>query len=191
MGSWKFHSGVINIASYPVLCIDYMELIFPALSSGFPRVLSILPFLVMNLIAMPKIEPRRSLSLVESGVSKDWVLFFNTLFWNSNFLDNASTLASELDEPQRAYLGRFFQLRFWHYWTEVDTVLSAIALFEAQLSSSAFQVLGMSDLGILPRVFGCRSKWFNTQLGILFRNAAGICFISLVVEENARVEETI
>ncbi|KAK6937016.1 Amino acid/polyamine transporter I [Dillenia turbinata] len=238
MGCWKFLSGVINIASYPVLCIDYMELVFPALSSGFPRyiaillstsvlsflnytgltivgytavclgVISLLPFLVMTLIAIPKIEPSRWLSLGESGVSKDWALFFNTLFWNLNFWDNASTLAAEVDQPQRAYPRALFSAGIltclaylipllaaigaipldqedwvdgyfadaaesiagvWlKYWIEVGAVLSAIGLFEAQLSSSAFQVLGMSDLGILPRVFGCRSKWFNTPwLGIL------------------------
>ncbi|KAD4531214.1 hypothetical protein FH972_027310 [Carpinus fangiana] len=27
MGSWKFLSGVINLASYPVLCIDYLKLV--------------------------------------------------------------------------------------------------------------------------------------------------------------------
>ncbi|KAE8036969.1 hypothetical protein FH972_009599 [Carpinus fangiana] len=45
---------------------------------------------------------------------------------------------------------------------EIGAVLSAIGLFEAQLSSSAFQVLGMADIGCLPKFFGQRSKWFNT-----------------------------
>ncbi|KDP42128.1 hypothetical protein JCGZ_01916 [Jatropha curcas] len=34
MGSWKFFTGVLNLASYPVLCIDYVKLVFPIFSSG-------------------------------------------------------------------------------------------------------------------------------------------------------------
>ena len=87
MGFWKFLSGVINLASYPVLCIDYLKLIFPVLSSGFPHyfaifisnlmltylnytgltvvgysavtlgIVSLCPFLVLSLIAIPNIQP--------------------------------------------------------------------------------------------------------------------------------------
>lgn len=54
------------------------------------------------------------------------------------------------------------------YWIEVGAVLSGIGLFEAQLSSSAYQVLGMADIGFLPTFFGVRHKRFNTPwLGIL------------------------
>lgn len=34
MGSWKYLSGVINLASYPVLCMDYLKLVIPIFSSG-------------------------------------------------------------------------------------------------------------------------------------------------------------
>jgi amino acid transporter len=37
MGTWKLLSGVINIAAFPVLCIDYMKRLIPALASGLPR----------------------------------------------------------------------------------------------------------------------------------------------------------
>lgn len=59
------------------------------------------------------------------------------------------------------------------YWVQVGSVLSAIGLYEAQLSSSSFQLLGMADLGFLPRIFAARSKWFNTPW-------AGILFSSLI-----------
>lgn len=133
MGTWKFLSGVINIAAFPVLCIDYMEKIFPALESGWPRYLSVClstlflsflnftglaivgyvavvlaavslsPFILMSLIALPKIKPHRWLSLGQKGVKKDWNLFFNTLFWNLNFWDNVSTLAGEVEKPQKTF----------------------------------------------------------------------------------------
>ncbi|KNA22680.1 hypothetical protein SOVF_031980 [Spinacia oleracea] len=238
MGTWKFLSGVINIASFPVLCIDYLKKVFPVFSSGLPRylaitistlmlsflnytgltivgyaavalgIISLLPFIVMSLVAIPQIQPHRWLSLGQKGVKKDWNLFGNTLFWNLNFWDNVSTLAGEVDKPQKtfpkalfiaviftclAYLVPLFAVtgavsvdqNLWEtgfmadaaqmivgkwlkIWVEIGAVLSAIGLFEAQLSSSSFQVMGMADIGFLPRFCAARSKWFNTPwVGIL------------------------
>ncbi|CAK8578511.1 unnamed protein product [Lathyrus sativus] len=238
MGNWKFFCGVINLASYPVLCLDYVKLVFPVLSSGFPHylsivvstcllsflnysglaivgytavalgVISLLPFLLMSLISLPKIQPGRWLSFGQEGVEKDWTLFFNTVFWNLNFWDSASTLAGEVEEPHKTFPkalffaglltclgyiipllaatgampldqenwvdGHFANVAYliagdWlKYWMEIGAVLSIIGLFEAQLSSSAYQLLGMADLGFIPKIFGERSKWFNTPwMGIL------------------------
>ncbi|MBA0810758.1 hypothetical protein Gohar_002717, partial [Gossypium harknessii] len=51
---------------------------------------------------------------------------------------------------------------------EIGAVLSSIGFYEAQLTSCAYQLLGMADLGVLPQCFSVRSKWFNTPwLGIL------------------------
>lgn len=232
MGYWKFFSGVINLASFPVLCIDYLKLVLPVLASGLPRyvsiffstcllsflnysglaivgytavglgVISLLPFVLMSLISLPKIDPSRWLSLGQEGVKKDWTLFFNTIFWNLNFWDSASTLAGEVEEPHKTFpkalffaglltcLGYLIPLlaatgampldqQVWvdgyfanvasliagnwlKYWMEIGAVLSIIGLFEAQLSSAAYQLLGMSDLGFIPKIFGERSKLFNT-----------------------------
>ncbi|KAK9273380.1 hypothetical protein L1049_018190 [Liquidambar formosana] len=238
MGSWKFLSGVINTAAFPALGIDYLEKLFPVFSSGWPRhvailfstvalsflnytgltivgyfavflgVISLMPFILMSLIAIPKIEPHRWISLGQKSVKKDWTLFFNTLFWNLNFWDNVSTLAGEVDRPQKTFPRALFSAviltciayllpllavigavnvnqdqwetgfhanaaemisgKWLKVWIEVGAVLSTIGLFEAQLSSSAYQLLGMADLGILPRFFAIRSKWFNTPwVGIL------------------------
>lgn len=251
MGSWKFLSGVINLASYPVLCVDYLKLVLPIFSSGLPRylailvstlvlsflnytgltivgytavtlgVISLLPFVVMSLIAIPQIDPSRWISLGQEGVEKDWTLFFNTLFWNLNFWDNASTLAGEVDQPQKtfpkalfsaglltclAYLipllaatgaiplhqedwvdGYFAEAaeiiagKWLKIWIEIGAVLSVIGLYEAQLSSCAYQLLGMANLAFLPRIFGARSTWFNTPwVGILLSTgiALGVSYMS-------------
>ena len=251
MGTWKFLSGVINVAAFPVLCIDYMKQLIPALGSGLPRYLaifcstlglsflnytgltivgyaavalaaiSLLPFILITLIALPKIRPHRWFSLGQKGVKKDWNLFFNTLFWNLNFWDNVSTLAGEVDHPQKTFpkalfisviftcLAYLFPLlavigalsvdqteweagfmaqaaeliagKWLKIFLEVGAVLSAIGLFEAQLSSSAFQLLGMADIGSLPKFFGLRSKWFNTPwVGILLSTSIspGVSFIN-------------
>ncbi|XP_052180275.1 probable polyamine transporter At3g13620 [Diospyros lotus] len=242
MGTWKFLSGVINVAAFPALCIDYLKKIFPVFSSGLPRhlailgstlalsflnytgltivgyaavflgIISLLPFILMSLIAIPKIHPHRWLNLGQKGVKKDWNLFFNTLFWNLNFWDNVSTMAGEVDEPQKTFPMALFSAviftclayivpllavtgsvtvdqseweagfmanaaeiisgKWLKFWIEVGAVLSAIGLFEAQLSSSAYQVLGMSELGFLPKFFGLRSTWFKTPwVGILLSTA--------------------
>ncbi|XP_065879326.1 probable polyamine transporter At3g13620 [Euphorbia lathyris] len=238
MGSWKFLSGVINIAAFPVLCIEYLEKVFPVFGSGWQRkiallistlvlsflnftglavvgyfavflgVISLSPFIIMSVIAIPKIKPHRWVNLGQKDVKKDWTLFFNTLFWNLNFWDNVSTLAGEVENPRKtfpkalfcaviftcvSYLIPLFAVigavsvdqndwdsgfhataaeiiagKWLKYWIEIGAVLSAIGLFEAQLSSSAYQVIGMADLGLVPKFFGVRSKWFNTPwFGIL------------------------
>lgn len=238
MGSWKFVSGVINLASCSVLCIEYIKLVFPLFSYGASRyfavvslalvlsflnytglvvvgytaillgIFSLVPFILLALISIPNIDPSRWLSLNEDGVKTDWSLFFNTLFWNLNFWDNASALAGEVDRPQKtfpkalfsaglltclAYLvpllagtgavplkqenwvnGYFADVaqiiagKWLMIFLEIGAVLSSIGFYEAQLTSCAYQLLGMADLGVLPQCFSVRSKWFNTPwLGIL------------------------
>ncbi|KAG5520351.1 hypothetical protein RHGRI_033054 [Rhododendron griersonianum] len=236
LATWKLLTGIFNLASYPVLCVDYLQLVFPFFSSGVPRYLAILfstlflsflnytgltivgytavflglvslsPFVALTLFSIPKIDPIRWVSLGEK--EKDWALFFNTLFWNLNFWDSASTLAGEVENPQKTYpkalfsagiftclayliplmaatgaipldqedwvngyfadVGEMVAGKWLKYWIEIGAVLSVIGLFEAQLSSCAYQILGMADLAVLPRCFGVRSKWFNTPwVGIL------------------------
>ncbi|KAK2641490.1 hypothetical protein Ddye_023253 [Dipteronia dyeriana] len=238
MGSWKLLSGVFNLASYPALCIQYLNLVFPLLSSGLPHyvaimvstcvlsflnytglaivgytavtlgIISLSPFVVLVLFAIPKIDFKRWLSLGQKGVEKDWALFFNTLFWNLNFWDNASTLAGEVEEPQRTYPKALFSAglltclaylipllvvtgavpldqenwvdgyfavvaqliagKWLKICVEIGACLSIVGLYEAQLSSCAYQILGMTDLGFLPQVFGMRSRRFDTPwVGIL------------------------
>ncbi|KAL5832337.1 hypothetical protein ACOSQ3_017735 [Xanthoceras sorbifolium] len=61
-------------------------------------VVSLSSFVILVLFAIPKIKFIRWLSLGQKGVNKYWTLFFNTLFWNLNFLDNG-----EVEDPQRTY----------------------------------------------------------------------------------------
>ncbi|KAG6502531.1 probable polyamine transporter At3g13620 [Zingiber officinale] len=235
MGTWKFLCGVINSAAFPALCVEYLAKVVPAVGDGGPRyatlagmnlalsflnytgltivgytavalgAASLAPFVVMTAIAVPRIRPRRWLV---RGRHNDWRLFFNTLFWNLNFWDSASTMAGEVERPERTFptallaaglmtaigyllplmagigavdapqeawgggyyadLAEMIAGRWLKYWIEVGAVLSAVGLYEAQLSSSAFQLLGMADLGLLPRAYASRAKWFRTPwVGIL------------------------
>ncbi|GFZ16642.1 amino acid permease family protein [Actinidia rufa] len=128
-GWMKWLSGVIDNALYPVLFLDYLKSAIPALAGGVPRVgatlgltavltymnfrgltivgwvavllgaLSLLPFVVMGLIAIPKLRPSRW--LVVDLQSVDWNLYLNTLFWNLNYWDSISTLAGEVNNPKK------------------------------------------------------------------------------------------
>ncbi|KAF3630647.1 Polyamine transporter PUT1 [Capsicum annuum] len=62
-------------------------------------VLSILPFVVVELILIPKIRPLRR--LVQDVHSIDWKLCLTTLYWNLNYWDLISTLAGEVHNPKK------------------------------------------------------------------------------------------
>ena len=124
----KWLSGVIDNALYPVLFLDYLDSAIPSLSSGLPRIaavlaltvvltymnyrglhivgsaatllglFSILPFVIMGFVAIPKLKPSRWLE-VEKDV--DWSLYLNTLFWNLNYWDSISTVAGEVENPKK------------------------------------------------------------------------------------------
>ncbi|KAF8095390.1 hypothetical protein N665_0334s0010 [Sinapis alba] len=129
VGWMKWLCGVIDNALYPVLFLDYLKSAIPVLSTGFPRVASILiltllltylnyrgltivgwtavlmgvfsmlPFAVMSLISIPKLEPLRWLVMDIENVN--WNLYLNTLFWNLNYWDSVSTLAGEVANPKQ------------------------------------------------------------------------------------------
>nr|GMD97383.1 probable polyamine transporter At1g31830 isoform X1 [Ipomoea batatas] len=128
-GWMKWLSGVIDNALYPVLFLDYLKSEIPALGGGFPRIIavlaltlvltymnyrgltivgwvavllgifSILPFVVMGLISIPKLKPERWLVVDVHNI--DWNLYLNTIFWNLNYWDSISTLAGEVHNPNR------------------------------------------------------------------------------------------
>ncbi|PKU68039.1 putative polyamine transporter [Dendrobium catenatum] len=128
-GWMKWLSGVIDNALYPVLFLDYLKSGIPALGGGLMRTLavliltvgltymnyrglaivgwvavflgvfSILPFIVMGFIAIPRLDVSRWLIADFNNV--DWGLYLNTLFWNLNYWDSISTLAGEVHNPKK------------------------------------------------------------------------------------------
>ena len=132
-GWWKWTSGVINTATYPILCVDYLQSILPVVAAGAARVsgifgftlaltylnyrgltvvgwsavmlgvASLLPFFIMVGFSLPTLVPSRWLGLGGNGESVDWREYLNVLFWNLNFWDNASTLAGEVEDPGRTF----------------------------------------------------------------------------------------
>lgn len=244
-GFLKWFSGVMDNALYPVLFLDYLKRSFPIFNQTVARIpallgitvsltylnycglhivafsavllalFSLLPFLIMAVLSIPQIRPARWLVVDFNRV--DWRGYFNSLFWNLNYWDKASTLAGEVENPSKtfpkallgglllvisSYLipllagtgalrssptewtdGYFAEVGmliggFWlKLWIQAAAAMSNLGLFEAEMSSDAFQLLGMSKMGMLPAVFASRSKYGTPTVSILF-SAAGVIFLS-------------
>jgi len=129
LGTWKYFSCVVNIAAYPALVADYLGQVVPGSRArtgtvvGMTALLSLVncaglsivgwgavalglvslaPFVLMAGLAAPMVRPRRWTAVQVKG-SKDWRLFLNTLFWNLNYWDSASTMAGEVERPERTF----------------------------------------------------------------------------------------
>ncbi|GMH09149.1 hypothetical protein Nepgr_010989 [Nepenthes gracilis] len=244
-GWMKWLSGVIDNALYPVLFLDYLKSAVPLFGHGYPRIIavliltvaltymnyrgltivgwvavllgvvSILPFVVMGLVAIPRLKPSRWL-VVDLG-NVDWGLYLNTLFWNLNYWDSISTLAGEVENPKntlpKALLyalilvvcAYFFPLlvgtgavqlnrQLWtdgyfaevakliggawlSLWIQGAAAMSNMGMFVAEMSSDSFQLLGMAERGMLPELFGKRSRYGTPLIGILF-SASGVILLS-------------
>ncbi|KAK9120439.1 hypothetical protein Syun_018056 [Stephania yunnanensis] len=245
-GWMKWLSGVIDNALYPVLFLDYLKSAWPVLESGFPRIIvvlvltvvltymnyrgltivgwvaillgvfSLLPFVVMGFISIPKLKPSRWLVLVDLH-KVNWGSYLNILFWNLNYWDSISTLAGELDNPGRTLpralfyalimvvFGYFFPILIgtgaiplhrddwsdgyfsdiakmiggvWlRWWIQAAAAMSNMGMFLAEMSSDSFQLLGMAERGMLPKLFAKRSQHGTPLVGILF-SASGVLLLS-------------
>ncbi|KAL4348340.1 hypothetical protein GQ457_17G003360 [Hibiscus cannabinus] len=244
-GFWKWFSGVMDNALYPVLFLDYLKHslpIFNHLAARVPALLgitvsltylnyrglhivgfsavslaafSLFPFLVMGIISIPRLQPRQW--LVVDFEKVDWRGYFNSMFWNLNYWDKASTLAGEVENPSKtfpkallgavvlvvlSYLipllagtgtlsssysewtdGYFAEVGMlvgglWlKWWIQAAAAMSNLGLFEAEMSGDAFQLLGMSEMGMLPAIFASRSKYGTPTVSILC-SATGVIFLS-------------
>lgn len=244
-GFWKWFSGVMDNALYPVLFLDYLKHSFPVLEQLAVRIpillgitvsltylnyrglnivglasvalaaFSLFPFLVMGALAIPRIKARRWL-VVDFKVV-DWRGYFNYMFWNLNYWDKASTLVAEVEDPSRTFpkaifgavilvvlsylipllagtgayrsdagkwtdgyfaeVGMLIGGSWLKWWIQAGSAMSNLGLFEAEMSSDAFQLLGMSELGMLPGIFAARSRYGTPTFSIIC-SATGVIFLS-------------
>ncbi|EPS64548.1 hypothetical protein M569_10233, partial [Genlisea aurea] len=250
IGTWRFLSGVIGLAAYPAQCIGYLTNTFTMFSSGLPRILgilifslvaaflnfiglaivgyasiglaivSLLPFIVLSVASIHRIQPHRWISLGQKGVRKDWNLFMNTIIWNLNNWDAVSTMAGEVENPKQMIpKALFWTVVFtclayviplvavtgaiplnqseWQsgfmadaagiiagewlkIWLEIGSVFSCFGLFEAQLSTCTYQLVGMTELALLPSSFAVRVRKFNTpwiSIAVSTAIAFGVSFL--------------
>ena len=53
--------------------------------------------------------------------------------------------------------------------------ITNIGMFEAEMSSDAYQISGMADRGILPKVLGVRNKYGTPTFGVFLSASGVIC----------------
>jgi amino acid transporter len=63
------------------------------------------------------------------------------------------------------------------WWMGASAALSNMGMFEAEMSSDSFQLLGMAERGMLPRCFATRSVHGTPTLGII-ASASGVLLLS-------------
>jgi len=225
VGFSKWASGTLDNALYPVLFLDYLRsgggvalppavrslavlaltaaltylnyrgLHIVGLSALALTAFSLSPFLALTVLAAPQIRPSRWLAIDARAV--DLRGYFNSMFWNLNFWDKASTLSGEVEEPRKtfpkavfgavglvvgAYLipllagtgalpsetaaewtdGFFSEVGqriggpWLRVWIQAAAAMSNMGLFEAEMSSDSFQLLGMAEMGMIPAIFARR-----------------------------------
>ncbi|KAB2025083.1 hypothetical protein ES319_D06G128200v1 [Gossypium barbadense] len=182
IGSWKFVSGVINLASCSVLCIEYIKLVLPLFSCGASRyfavvslalVLSFLNYTGLVVVGYTAILLAGEVDRPQKTFPK--ALFLAGLLTCLAYLVPLLAATGAMPLKQENWVNGYFadvaQIiagKWLMIFLESGAVLSSIGFYEAQLTSCAYQLLGMADLGVLPQCFSVRSKWFNTPwLGIL------------------------
>ena len=83
--------------------------------------------------------------------------------WNAGFLTTASVAIGG------SWLGAF---------TVLGSAISNIALFEAEMSGDAYQLMGMADRGLIPKWFAKRSR-FDTPVNGIFVGTLVIVLMSV------------
>lgn len=68
-------------------------------------------------------------------------------------------------------------------WIATAAGLSNMGLFEAEMSSNSFLLLGMGETGLLPAVFAVRSRYGTPLLGIMFSSAGVLLLSSLSFQD--------
>ncbi|CAN7044944.1 unnamed protein product, partial [Brassica oleracea var. botrytis] len=179
VGRMKWPCGVIDNALYPVLFLDYLKSAIPVLSTGLPRVASIL-ILTLLLTYLNY----RGLTIV------GWTAVLMGVFSMLPFASMISTLAGEVANPKQTLpkalcysvifvtLSNFLPLlsgtgaiplnrELWtdgflaevagtigggwlRVWVQVAAATSNMGMFIAEMSSDSFQLLGMAELENMP-----------------------------------------
>ncbi|PWA60488.1 amino acid/polyamine transporter I [Artemisia annua] len=168
MGSWKFLTSVINLSAFPILCVAYLEKLFPIFEDGLPRLLAIFilntvlaficitgidivgyasivlgvvslaPFGIMSAMATPHIKPHR------------WLMLLTCIGYIIPLM--AVTGATELDQKlwdtgYMAVAAKTIGGTWLKILINIGAVLSAMGLYLALLGSCSFQILGQAASG--------------------------------------------
>ena len=197
-------------------------------------IISMSPFVIMVILAIPKIDTNRWTVMPIQEVETDddgvgliptplfsgvhWRPLLNNLFWNLNSFDVGASFAGEVRDPEKVFPRAMFMsivmvvlsyiipllaalgatdskqddwdagylttasVAIGGSWLGAYTVLASaisnIALFEAEMSGDAYQLMGMADRGLIPKWFAKRSR-FDTPVNGIFVGTLVIVLMSV------------
>lgn len=87
--------------------------------------------------------------------------------------------SDQWDDGYLSNVGKILGGAWLFWWIAVAAALSNMGLFEAEMSSDSFQLLGMAERGMLPEVFAYRSKHGTPTVAILC-SASGVVLLSFL-----------
>ena len=109
-------------------------------------------------------------------------MFLSVIFVVASYILPLLVALGVNDEPQEAWSAGHFTVVAGNIggpvlagWLVFGAAVSNIALFEAELSGDSFQLLGMADRGLIPKVFCKRSRFGTPTNGILVGLLVIIC----------------
>ncbi|GMH34377.1 hypothetical protein BSKO_02211 [Bryopsis sp. KO-2023] len=86
-------------------------------------------------------------------------------------------LGSVVEEGYFVDLGKVVGGPFLAGWITLSATASQIGLFEAEMSSDAFLILGMAERGFLPRFMAMRSRHGTPTIGILMSSIGVVTMV--------------
>ncbi|KAF9621798.1 hypothetical protein IFM89_028236 [Coptis chinensis] len=191
-GFLKWFGGVLDNALYPILFLDYLKRSFPIFNRLIARIPALLgltvsltylnyrglnivglqfpslaffafAILVMGLLSIPRIRPKKWL-VVDFSKRQSSFGHRSWIEWSDGYFAEVGMLVGG----------------FWlKWWIQATATMSNLGLFEAEMSSDAFQLLRMSEMGMLPAIFALRSKYGTPTISILWGHL-------LIVDELSR-----
>jgi amino acid transporter len=101
-------------------------------------------------------------------------MFLSVLFVVSGYLIPLLVAIGASDSHQSEWDAGFFTKVSYDIagpwlagWTVLAAAVSNIGLFEAEMSGDAYQLMGMADRGLIPKIFCRRSRFGTPTYGIL------------------------
>ncbi|RZB89561.1 Polyamine transporter PUT1 [Glycine soja] len=158
-------SGCFSFSSH----MNYRGLTVVGWAAILLGIFSLLPFMVMGIIAIPRIKPTRWIMVDLNKVN--WGLYMNTLFWNLNYWDSISTLSGEVDNPGKTLPRSLFYA----------VMLVVLGYFLPLLVGTGVMLVNREiwydERGMVPEFFAKRSRFGTPLVGILF-SASGVVLLS-------------
>ncbi|VAI28017.1 unnamed protein product [Triticum turgidum subsp. durum] len=204
VGFSKWASGTLDNALYPVLFLDYLRssglALAPPIRSlavlGLTTALTYLNFRGLHLVGLSALfltafslspfvtlagevdEPRKTFpKAVFGAVALVVGAYLIPLLAGTGALP--SETAAEWTDGFFSEVGQRIGGPWLRVWIQAAAAMSNMGLFEAEMSSDSFQLLGMAEMGMIPAIFARRSRHGTPTYSILC-SATGVVVLSFM-----------